>query len=145
MESGRYYAYQLSGYFAFAKADDDAKVKEELRRKVKFLADDAPALTSSLDPYGTIAITDLGMACKQSIADDVQAVRALANAGKGLTRTPVEEVLIGRHNKLILSQIITHGRLDPNIRGSASNIYKLHYDPAAVQFVLNALAEATVQ
>lgn len=133
-------AYELAGHYAFSETDDKDVVRK-LREKVKFLADDAPALGARLDPDGPVAVTDLAAACRECPPNGAETVRPLACAGKGLVRAPVVEIGFGgKRGTIVVSQLYTEARL---VRGAAQpGLYGTRHDPAAEQFVLNMLAIA---
>lgn len=66
MEQGDYYAYELCGFFAFDARPDNKEVIRELRRKMEFLVEDAPALAMSINPKAPVRITDLGSGYRNS-------------------------------------------------------------------------------
>ena len=144
MQAGSYFAYRLAGFFAFsAKADDKATI-EALRKRVRFLAEDAPALQAVLDPSAPVEQTDLHTGYRNASAGRARQLLRLSTCGKGLTRTDVVELTFGPgKGNLVLSQALTAGRL---VRGTAEpGQYGLRYDPAAEQFVLNMLARSLAE
>lgn len=139
--NGPYYAYELAGFYAYSTAPDDKATIAGLRQKVKFLAEDAPALKDRINPEAPVVTTDLRAGYRASASGQATRLVALATAGKNLERVPVVELRFGPHDgRVLLSQVLTAGRLQ---RGRAEpGEYGLRYDPAAEQFVLNCLAEA---
>ena len=132
------FAYELGGYYAFSSTPKDEAVSTELRRKVKFLVDDAPALQGRIDPAGPITVTDLAAALKASGKGKLV---PLANCGKNLTRIPVVQIELGSgQGRVILSQLLTAGRLMAD--DHPLKPYELSHDPAAEQLVLNLLGLA---
>ncbi len=135
---GNYYAYELEGYCSFSSLSKDKAVQDSLRKKVKFIVEDAPSLASSMDPNSEIKIIDLHselLECGKS-----QAVKyiPLVNCGIGLSKAPVVLINFGNDKgKVILSQLLTSGRLANNVKNS--NLYAIRHDEVAVQMVLNML------
>jgi len=106
---------------------------------VRFLVEDAPSLAVSVDPEAPIRVVDLAAAYRRSAARPTLAVQALATCGRNLTRTPVLRVRFAdRRGSMILSQLLTAGRLAPGF--GQPGLYGLRYDPAAAQLVVNMLA-----
>jgi len=138
--AGGYYAYQLAGYYAFSHKANDKQTMADLRNRVKFLAEDAPALQDALNPNSPIEQTDLGKGYR-SAGGQAQRLIQLSTCGKSLTRTDIIELTFGdAKGNVILSQALTAGRL---VRGYAEpGQYGIRYDPAAEQFVLNILAKS---
>lgn len=135
------YAYELGGYYAFSKKPKDEAVIAELRRKVKFLFDDAPALQGRLDPDGPILTTDLAAALRTTGggSEDASELVPLANCGKNLTRVPIVMASFGpNRGRVVISQVLTAGRLVGD--GGSLRLYELGHDPAAEQFALNLIA-----
>jgi len=137
---GSYTAYQLAGYYAFSTSANDKATISALRKKVKFLVDDAPALQDVVNPNAPVVQVDLAQGYKDAANGRAQRLLPLATAGKGLTRTPVAELTFGAgKGSVILSQLLTAGRL---ARGEGEpGFYGERYDPVADQFVLNMLAD----
>jgi hypothetical protein len=137
---GSCFAYELDGHFAFSEAQDQAAVSQ-LRAKVRFLAEDAPALAQRLNPDGPVTVTDLAAACRECPVDGATSVRPLACAGRSLVRTPVVDAQFGAgKGRILISQLYTDGRL---ARGASQpGLYGVRHDPAAEQFALNLLALA---
>lgn len=140
IKTGRYFAYELSGFYAFSTGNNDRAV-DELRAKVKFLREDAPALEDSVNPDGPVRCTDLSDLYRQSSCARYESIKPLVCCGNDLVRTPVLEVRFGRgYGKLILSQLITSGRLTDGF--GQKGFYGIRKDPAAGQFVLNMIKQA---
>jgi len=139
--AGGYYAYQLAGYYAFSSKGNDKQTIDSLRSRVKFLAEDAPALQDVVNPNSPIEQTDLGKGYRDAANGQAQRLIRLSTCGKNLTRSDIIEMAFGDgKGNVILSQALTAGRL---ARGSAEpGLYGIRYDPAAEQFVLNMLAKA---
>jgi len=138
IKSDNYYAYELQGYYAFSKNENDKTVINALRERVKFLFNDAPALQNVINPEAPIQIIDLASEYQQSTAGEAQQVIPLVYCGKNLLRTPVTAIDFGRTSgKLLLSQLITSGRLAQGY--GQEGLYGIRFDPATVQFVLNLL------
>jgi hypothetical protein len=111
-----------------------------LRKKVKFLIEDAPSLATSINPDAEIKITDLINLYKNHHGGDAEKLIPLVNCGLNLFRSPLIRVDFGRtQGSLIISQLVTEGRLSRRNKGT--DLYSRRYDPAAVQFVLNLLNE----
>jgi hypothetical protein len=104
------------------------------------------------DPAGVLALWkehgadpelvkgDAYYAYRRSAERPALRVQALATCGRNLTRTPVLRVQFAdRRGRLILSQLLTAGRLAPGF--GQPGLYGLRYDPAAAQLVLNMLAD----
>jgi hypothetical protein len=141
VKTGSYFAYELAGYYAFSTHDQDASVSDALRKRVKLIVEDAPALAMSVNPNAPITVTDLGKLYTRSNADGQTAnLTPLANAGKGLSRIPVVKLTYGEGSgSAVISQLLTAGRLANDPLNSPQEVYHLRYDPVAVQFVLNML------
>jgi hypothetical protein len=135
-----YYAYDLQGFYAYSEENNDKAVKQTLKDKVKFLAEDAPALAASLNPSAEIKIIDLIDRYNNSKSGQAEKLIPLVNCGINLLRTPVVRVDFEENKgSVILSQLITEGRL---VEGDgAKDLYGKRYDPVVVQFVLNLLNE----
>ena len=133
-----YFAYELQGFYAFSRQDQDTAVMQALRDKVEFLVEDAPALAVTIKPSAPIQITDLAAGYRKCQNSSAQSLRPLAYCGKNLSRIAVIQLEFGPgQGTLILSQLLTAGRL---ARGyGQAGLYGIRYDPAAVQYVLNML------
>ena len=139
MEQGDYYAYELCGFFAFEATPDNKKVIKQLRDKVTFLVEDAPALAMSLNPKAPVRVTDLGSGYRNSAQGSATELVPLAVAGKNLTRTPVVRIGFGENKGcLLLSGLLTEGRLDAT-RAPEPTPFPVKYDEAAVQMVINMI------
>jgi hypothetical protein len=135
-----YYAYNLQGFYAYSEENNNEKVKQILREKVKFLVEDAPALASSLNPDAEIKIVDLVNMSKNYKSGQAEKLTPLVNCGLNLVRTPVVRIDFGKQDgSVIISQLITEGRLT---QGEGDrDLYSKRYDPVAAQFLLNMLNE----
>ena len=142
IKNGSYFAYELAGYYAFSTKENDEAVSATLRKRVKFIVEDAPALAMSVNPNAPITVTDLGKLYTQSTSNGQTAtLTPLANAGKGLSRIPVVKLTFGEGSgSVVISQLLTAGRLANDPLNSPQEVYHLRYDPIAVQFVLNMLS-----
>jgi beta-galactosidase len=142
IQTGSVYAYELAGYYAFAGRRDDAAVSAQLRRRVVSIVEDAPALAGAVDPNAPISVTDVSALYRGAGSGETATkLTPLALAGKELTRIPVVQLSFGKKDgSLVLSQLLTAGRLVPGHAEAGPGVYGLRYDPAAVQFVLNMLA-----
>jgi hypothetical protein len=135
----QYMAFELEGFYAFSHDPlMNDTVKDELRKKVAFIVEDAPALAGSVNPMAPIKSYDLAAELKTQKEDPSLSVTAMAIAGKGLVRTPVVKVESGS-GKLIISQLLTEGRLAEGF--GSEGIYGVRRDPVAEQMVLNMLSE----
>jgi hypothetical protein len=67
-------------------------------------------------------------------------VHPLAVAGKELVKSPAVKIAFD-DGALIISQLLTSGRLAEGF--GSDGLYGVRYDPAAVQVVLNMIAELT--
>lgn len=142
MKHGNYYAYELCGFFAYDSISNNKKLMQELRRKVEFLVEDAPALAMSVNPKAPIRITDLGSGYRTSEQGSASELAPLASAGKNLTRTPVMRIGFGPgKGTLILSGLLTEGRLDASRPYEVGN-HRPKYDEVAVQMVINMMVNA---
>lgn len=139
MAQGDYFAYELCGFFAYDSIPDNKELMQELRRKVEFLVEDAPALAMSINPKAPIRITDLGSGYRNSEQGSASELVPLASAGKNLTRTPVMRIGFGSgKGALILSGLLTEGRLDVSRPDETGN-HRPKYDEVAVQMVINMM------
>lgn len=138
--SGRCIAYELAGFFAYGEVPDPA-IETKLRERLRFLVEDAPSLKVRLNPEGPIQIHNLGAQYLQSQSSQVHRYVPLANCGKNLSHTPVALLEFGpNRGKLVLSQLITQGRLLPG--QGEPGLCHLRHDPAAAQVVWNLLAQS---
>jgi beta-galactosidase len=142
IQTGSVYAYELAGYYAFASQGEDSAVSMQLRRRVASIVEDAPALANVVDPNAAVTVTNVsGQYRVAGTGDAATSLTPLVMAGKGLTRVPVVQLRFGQGDgTLVLSQLLTAGRLLPDHTQSGPGVYGLRYDPVAVQFVLNMLA-----
>lgn len=142
MKEEDYYAYELAGCYAFS-VGSDSYTMDQLREKVRFLVEDAPALKNSIDPDAPIKTISLSALYKAS-SGQVKGMKILARCGKNLTRTPVIELTFGENSgSFIVSQIITRGRLAEG--HGEDGLYGVRKDPAAGQLVLNLLKKVVLQ
>ena len=136
---GPYFAYEYCGFYAYDSKDNSAEAEKYLRDKVAFLVEDMPALALSLPRNTPIRVTDLHSSYVSNEGVKVSGLTAMAVAGKDLVRTPVMKVEFGENDgSLILSQLITQGRLAPGY-APWRRVRPLEFDPAAVTFVLNMI------
>lgn len=141
IQSDSYYAYELGGSYLFTNKVNDRACLQELRKRVRFLVEDAPSLRVSLDPEGAITKYHLSEMYKKvpkgsTISDQIP----LALSGKSLVRTPVVKINYNNQNNcLVLSQLLTDKRLSSKF--VCNEPYALKEDPAAQQYVLNLLEE----
>jgi len=142
IKTGNYYAYNLQGFYAFSDLKNDSKACENLRSKVKFLAEDAPALENMINPNAEIEVTDLNRGYQKAKNGRAYQIIPLVNSGRNLTQTPVVMIEFGSgKGKLILSQLITSGRL---LKSNNDNkTYSVKYDVVAAQMVLNMIELVT--
>lgn len=138
VQSDSYYAYELAGFCAFSTQPNDKVTIEQLRRKVRHLFEDAPALQHVIDPNAKVKMIDLAAGYRAESHGSATTLTPLVLCGKNLTRTPVVEIGFSNGGKLLLSQLITAGRL-ANDYGTPG-LYGLRTDPAARQFALNLMA-----
>ncbi|WP_105615320.1 glycoside hydrolase family 2 protein [Vallitalea okinawensis] len=144
LKRGDYYAYELAGHYHFSIGKSKI-ADEELRKKVHFLVEDAPALKISINPKAPINRINLSEEWRtyQNTTVDMQ-IKPLAICGKNLTRTPVIQVdLVENSGRLILSQLLTEGRLHTNY--SEEGFYGIREDAATQQFVFNMMKQALSQ
>lgn len=138
---GSYYAYELQGFYAFSDKADDAAVAEELRARIRFLIEDAPALAVVMSADAQVVVTDLAGGYRAAEAGVAESLEILVNAGKNLTKSPVVEIGLGAgRGRMIVSQLLTQGRLHPGF--GSEGLYGVRYDATAVQTVLNMLETA---
>jgi len=138
-----YYAHELAGRYAFSTEDHEA-ARDDLRQRVRFLVEDAPALASAINPEAPIRSHDLSDGYRQSTGGAAQGLTPLANCGMNLLRAPVMAVDFGPgRGRLILSQLLTAGRLAEG--HGEPGLYGLRPDPAAQQVVLNMMARALAE
>lgn len=131
-------AYELCGQYAFSAAPDPA-VEKALQAKVRFLAEDAPALAAALTPNARPRCHDLAAQWHAAAHGRARALTPLALCGRALVRCPVVRVdFAPGQGALALSQLLTAGRLHAGF--GADGHYGIRPDPAAQQLVLNLLA-----
>ncbi len=141
IKGNSYFACELAGFYAFSK---EKNAENELRAKVKLLVEDAPALQLAIDSDAPIKVFDLVNLYKQSKKGQIKNLIPLASCEKNLTRTPVTQINFGKgKGKLILSQLITNGRLAKGY--GRKGLYGIRPDPAAAQFVLNMLKKCAAE
>ncbi len=138
ISAGSYYAYQLAGYYAFSTAPNDKPTIDALRKRVKFLAEDAPALQAVINPDSPVEQTDLHDGLRKASSGQALHLLRLSTCGKNLTRTDIARLEFGPgKGSVILSQALTAGRLADNT--APPGFYNIRHDPAAEQLVLNML------
>ena len=138
LHSENYYMYDLQGFYTFSDKPKDKEAINELKSRVKFIVEDAPALVNTINPEAPIKINNLSEGYK-SQAGKAKELYPLVNCGRSLTRTPVILVDFGNNKgRLILSQLITKGRL-ANSSNNYKDLYDVRYDVVACQFVLNMI------
>jgi beta-galactosidase len=131
-----YYAYELEGFYEFSEFPDNNDLKQELRQRIDFLVQDAPALSGSLNPLAPVRVTNLSVGYRESEGRLGKTLIPMVNAGKNLTRTPVIMIGFGTDKgKIIVSQLLTMGRMAKVFSGPG--LYGIRYDPVACQFILN--------
>jgi hypothetical protein len=141
IKSESYFAYDLQGFYRFSDLSKDEKLQSELRREVKFLVEDAPALKGSINPNAPMEIIDLTEGYKSSEKGQAKNIQPLVNCGRNLTQTPVILIDFGEgKGQLILSQLVTSGRLAGS--PEAGGIYDIRYDAVACQFLINMIKTA---
>ena len=135
-------AYELAGFYAFSQGPSKP-VQEELRRRVRFLVDDAPALANAINPNAPIVVHDLSEGYRLAASGQARRLTPLIVCGKNLTRTSVLAIDFAEGcGRLVLSQLLTQGRLAEGF-GTPGH-YGIRHDPAAVQLTLN-LIEAAIR
>ncbi len=144
LAGGRCTAYELCGQWLVVETPDPAHIGR-LRERIRFLAEDAPALAPSLNPGGTVQTIDV--AAELAAADPAGAVACTprAECGRQLRRTPLLRCDLAGGGRILLSQLLTDGRL----HGSAQALaraphdrvggYALRADPTAQAIVLAEL------
>jgi hypothetical protein len=138
IKQGDYFAYELQQFYEFSTIPDNKNIINSLRKRVKFLADDAPALANSLNQHAPVKQINLYNEYMKSVGGTAKDLIPLVIAGKNLTRVPVVSVSFGdKKGKLIVSQLLTSGRLAEGM--GAKGHYGVRYDPAAVQVVINMI------
>ncbi|MFP4215031.1 MAG: glycoside hydrolase [Phycisphaerae bacterium] len=140
IRAGDYHAYELAGQYAFSVGESD-EVPRELRRRVQFLVDDAPALAGAINPHAEILHHDLSAMLAAGDQGQARTLTPLVRAGKDLVRTPVIEIEFAPgQGRLICSQLLTAGRLAEGF--GSEGPFGLRTDPGAQQLTLNLLARA---
>ncbi|TKG95080.1 glycoside hydrolase [Puteibacter caeruleilacunae] len=138
MQQGNYYAFNLQGFYAFSTDKDDKKVTDQLRKKVKFLVEDAPSLQNSIDPNAKIEVIDLKQRLESASLGKAQQLTPLVVCGGSHEKTPVILIDFGKgKGKLILSQLLTNGRL--NNPSPEPGTYATREDVATKQLILNMI------
>lgn len=138
IKNDSYYAYELEGFYEFSNNPEDNELTRKLKEKISFLVEDAPALANSLNPRAPVKVTNISKAYKDSKNGMGESLTPLANAGKGLTRTPIVMISFGKgKGNLIVSQLLTSGRLASGY--GEQGLYGIRYDEVAAQFVLNMM------
>jgi len=141
IKTNPYYAYELQGFYAFSLKKNDSEAQKELRQRVIFLVQDAPSLAASINTQSPINQVDLHSEYLNAQSGNAKKITILANAGKNLTRTPILKIDFGEnHGNLIISQLLTNGRLDKAFEDSTH--YGIKQDEAAAQMTLNLMAAA---
>jgi hypothetical protein len=134
------YAYELQGFYDFSLKPGDALVQKRLREKVAFLVADAPALKGAINLNGRILETNLKTAMAKTQNAQGEEINILARCGKNLVRSPLVEVGFGKgKGKLLISQLLMEGRLEPNFQNQ--NVYGVRKDPVAIQMLINRIEE----
>ena len=140
IRAGHCVAYELAGQYAFAKEPSE-QVQAELRQRVRFLVEDAPALEASIDPNGPVVLHDLGVLYRESRYGAAESITPLAACGRDLARTPIIAVELGAgHGRLVISQALTDHRLASGYE--EPGLYGRRVDPVAQQMVFNMMRQA---
>lgn len=135
-----YYAYEKYGYYVFSEKADDEVAKNKLLRYVDQVMIDAPSLAIFVNPKENIKQTDVADGYKTAAQGMAKSLRRMANAGKNLTRIPVQMIDFGQGKGcLLISQLYTSGRLVPDMK--PTGLYEVRYDETAVQTVLNMIEQ----
>jgi len=138
IQSGRYFAYALQGFYAFSSRNPDQDVQRALRDKVRFLVQDAPSLANAINPEAEMNVTDLAQGFRESEGGKAEQMIPLVNCGNDLSRNPAVLIRFGEgQGNMIVSQLLTSGRLAEGF--GQPGLYGVRYDEVAVQFVLNMM------
>lgn len=136
------YAYEYCGFYRFDDRLESNESMESLRQQVAFLIEDMPAMALSLPIHTPIRITNLTAGYRINRGGRATGFFPMAEAGKDLVRNPVVLIKFGKgEGKLIISQVFTEHRLAEGYTEKRAKC-PLHYDEAAVQFVLNMMDSA---
>lgn len=136
------YAYEYCGFYRFDDRLESNESMESLRQQVAFLIEDMPAMALSLPIHTPIRITNLTAGYRINRGSRATGFFPMAEAGKDLVRNPVVLIEFGKgEGKLIISQVFTEHRLAEGYTEKRAKC-PLHYDEAAVQFVLNMMDSA---
>lgn len=139
----QYFAYSLQGFYSFSDKKNYQDEINKLRSKVKFLVEDAPALEGSINPNAPVQITDL-VNGYNSASGKAISIQPLVNSGRNLIQAPVVAIEFGQgKGKLILSQMITHGRLVGS--QDKNELYNIRYDVVACQMLINMIKTSVVE
>lgn len=133
-----YLAYELCGFFVYS-VGPNRQVASALRERVLSLVLDAPSLSVWMDPEEEMQIYPLNAQYARLPERDGQ-LQPIVRCGRGLTHAPVVSVRLG-DGRMILSQLLTAGRLSPSFSRSAR--YGAHYDAELVRLMLNILDALT--
>ncbi len=144
-----YYAYEKYGYYKFSNKPNDPEAEQLLLAYVDQVMLDAPSLAIFVNPKEKVKMTDVSAGYRTAAQGMARSLRRMANAGKNLTRVPVQmidfgsgranrEAESGYRGRLLISQLCTRGRLAPPTTQS-SQLYAPRYDETAVQTVLNMI------
>lgn len=126
--------YELSGFYVYAPCPSES-AREELRKSVKRLVEDAPSLAVSIDPSAPVKCYPVS-SMYESLPDRDGRLYPIARCGRGLSRNAA--VLVELEGaKIILSQILTAGRLLSE--HEAEERYSVGFDPELVRLTRNML------
>lgn len=133
-----YWAYELGGYYAFSPMANDKATQDQLRARVRFLREDAPALRNVLNPDGPIVSTDLKRLLSTASAQEgsIATMQTVLRAGKSLARTPAVLLDLSNGQRHLYTQLIVNDRLATPF---TTKRYASFADPAVQQLVLNWL------